>query len=267
MKPPPRPARKPTALAFADDYPDVGHRILLYGPGGVGKTTLADAAPGPIASFDFDRSLPILRLENTRALAGAGDWDDLRRILGGGGWDTIKTIVIDSGTKAESLALAWTLKNIPHEKGFRIRRLEDYGWGKGYQHVYEIWLKLLADLDAHALAGRNVILICHVCVADAPNPEGDNWDRYEPRLQLLKSGKADIRHATFEWADEVFFLGYDIDVKQRKGTGSGTRTIWPTELPHCMAKSRGTISAPVPISKGDADFWNFLTRKEADATT
>ncbi len=149
------------------------------------------------------------------------------------------------------------VKTIPHEKGNKVERIEDYGYGKGYQHVYDAFLTLLGDLDAHVRAGRNVVLICHDCTNSVPNPAGEDWLRYEPRLQSAGSGKASIRLRTREWADHMLFLGYDVDVKDGKGRGSGTRTIYPCELPHCMAKSR-TMAEPVPLVKFDTALWKKL---------
>jgi hypothetical protein len=90
-----------------------------------------------------------------------------------------------------------------------------------------------------------------------PNPLGEDWIRYEPRLQSPSSGKSSIRLRTREWADHVLFFGYDIDVKDGKGRGSGTRTVYPCELPHCMAKSR-TLADPMPLGKFDTTLWERL---------
>ncbi|MBP9034672.1 MAG: hypothetical protein KBG29_12305, partial [Pseudomonadales bacterium] len=105
----------------------------------------------------------------------------------------------------------------------------------------------------------HVILICHDCTNTVPNPHGEDWLRYEPRLQAPGSGKASIRLRVREWADHVLFLGYDIDVRDGKGTGSGTRTIYPSELPHCMAKSR-TMADPLPLAKFDPALWTHLLK-------
>ena len=66
-----------------------------------------------------------------------------------------------------------------------------------------------------------------------------------------------IRLRVREWADHVLFVGYDVAVKDGKGSGSGTRTVYPNELPHCMAKSR-TLSQPLPLAKFDLTLWNTL---------
>ena len=225
-----------------------GQRIVIYGPGGIGKTTLACTAPGPVAMGDLDGSLPILKPKlvglDVRVVSGLETWNNLRDAINAPGWDAIKTLVIDTITRAEELAGACTLATVPHEKGGLITRIEDYGYGKGYTHIYETFLPLLADLDRHCQAGRNVILVCHECTAPVPNPMGEDYIRYEPRLQSPTSGKASIRLRVREWADHLLFIGYDIDVKKAakdragKAKGSGTRTIYPCELPHCMAKSR-----------------------------
>ena len=221
-----------------------------------------------VAFFDLDDSLPRLRSQfdesgldvHVQPVDGTSTWQDIRDALHADGWDDIKTIVIDSATRAEELAVAHTIATVPHEKkDVLIRRIEDYGYGKGYQHVYDTFLTLLGDLDQHTRAGRHVILICHDCTNTVPNPSGDDWIRYEPRLQSPASGKASIRLRVREWADHVLFLGYDIDVQGGKGKGSGTRTIYPRELPHCMAKSR-TLSDTLALEKFDAELWDQLLK-------
>ena len=267
----PAPPRTPTGgrkVTFGSIHENAGHRVLLYGPGGIGKTTLASQAEGPVAFFDLDDSLPRLRsalgdsVANIRPVSGIEDWGDLRGTLQADGWDGIATIAIDSLTKAEELAVAETLANVPHEKGHRVQRLEDYGYGKGYQHVFDTFLPLLADLDRHCRAGRHVILICHDCTSNVPNPAGEDWLRYEPRLQSPKSGRASIRLRVREWADHVLFLGYDVDVTENgKGRGVGTRTLYPAELPHCMAKSRTCAEAmAVGTGQDGAVVWENVIR-------
>jgi hypothetical protein len=249
-------SRPPTksAVQFGKIAGAAGHRVVLYGPGGIGKTSLASLAPGPVVFFDLDESLPRLQsqLASKPLVVPCRTWWELREALAAPGWETVKTVVVDSLTRAEELAVAATLRDVPHEKGHRCERLEDYGFGKGYSHVFDTFLPLLLDLDAHARAGRNVVLICHDCTSNVPNPAGDDWLRYEPRLQAPASGKASIRLRVREWSDHVLFLGYDVAVdKEGKGKGCGTRTLYPGELPHCMAKSR-TMNEPVAVEAGGA---------------
>src|SRR5262245_49251093 len=188
-------------------------RTLLYGPGGIGKSSLSARAPGVIF-LDVEngtRELDVPRVEGIETFA------DLRACLQSSALDGFKTIVLDSVTKAEELAIAHTLATVPHEKGHLVKSLEAYGFGKGYQHVYDTFLLLLQDLDRQVRAGRNVILIAHDCTADVPNPVGEDFIRFEPHLQAPKSGKASIRNRVIQWADHVLFLGYDVVSEDGKG--------------------------------------------------
>lgn len=251
--PPAAPAGQTRApVRFGPPTRAAGHRTVLYGPGGIGKTTLASMAPGPVVFVDLDDSLGRLALPDVQCVPGVDTWQALRDVLASPGWDGVQTIVIDSLTKAEELAVQHTLNTVPHEKGHKCTNVEGYGYGKGYGYVFDVFLPLLTDLDTHCRSGRHVILICHDCATTCPNPQGEDWLRWEPRLQSPNSGKASIRLRVREWADHLLWYGYDVAVKDGKGTGSGTRTIYPAELPHCMAKSR-TIQDPVPSP--DASLW------------
>lgn len=258
---PPPPSAAPTqakgTVSFAKPRAASGQRIVLYGPGGIGKTSLALEAPGPVAFFDLDDSLSVLPAGVDAQIVQVGGWMDIRDALNASGWDAIKTIVIDSVTKAEEMALAHMLATLKTEKGRQANSVEDYGYGKGYSHLFETFLPLLADLEAHTRAGRNVVMICHDCATTCPNPMGEDWLRYEPRLQNPNSGKASIRLRVREWADHMLFYGYDVAVKDGKGQGSGTRTLYPVELPHCMAKSR-TLRVPLPVDQPEPTLWECV---------
>lgn len=253
--PPPPPTAAPrSAVQFQKPHTTAGHRVVLYGPGGIGKTTMAANAPGPVAFFDLDESLGRLSGLPDVSVAPCESWDELRGALQSEGWDGINTIVIDSATKAEEMAIAHTLEHTLQD-GKRSTSIEGYGYGKGYGYVFDTFLPLLGDLDRHARTGRNVVLICHDCTSTVPNPTGEDWLRYEPRLQSPNSGKASIRLRVREWADHVLFIGYDVAVsKDGKGSGSGTRTLYTAELPHCMAKSR-TTQETIPIGPDGAEVW------------
>lgn len=239
----------------------LAEKVVIYGPGGVGKTKLASllelAGVKPLI-LDIENGSAKL---NVHRIIDILTWDDLRQLLHDDAiWNGYGAVVIDSFTKAEELAAQWVIKNVAHEKGHSIKGIEDYGFGKGYVHIYETFLQLLGDLDAHARKGRHVICICHECVANAPNPSGDDWIRYEPRLQSPPSGKNSIRHRVKEWCEHLLYVGYDVIANaDGKGKGSGTRTIYPTEMPTHWAKSR-SLSDSIPYDDGSPELWNQLLR-------
>lgn len=236
------------------------HKVVIYGPGGVGKSELASLLrlvnidPLFLDVEDGSRFLDVARISPTPET-----WEEVRAVLHDAAMlEPFQAVVIDSATKLEELAVAWTLANVPHEKGHVVASIEAYGWGKGYTHVYETFLQVLGDLDAIARGGRHVILTAHDCTANVPNPAADDWIRYEPRLQAPPSGKGSIRHRLKEWTDHLLYIGFDVAVDgDGKAKGGGTRTIYPTEMPTHWAKSR-TLSEQVPYRQGDPAIWRKM---------
>lgn len=256
---------KPSPVTFGKIGVGAGDRIVLFGANGSGKTSLAAVAPGPVVFLDTDRSLPKLKqsfdesgLDLDLRTVNVKTWQDIRDALHAPGWDDIKTIVIDSATVAERWCIKHVIENVKHEKGNDIKGIEDYGYGKGFTHSYEEFSRFLADCESHTEAGRNVILIGHVCTNKAPNPQGEDYPRYEPRFQHSDSGKSSNRLAICEWADQVVSIIYDVDVKKDgKGKGTGTRAAYTYEQPFTIAKSR-TWQGIVPLIQFDHTLWNNL---------
>lgn len=235
---------------------------MIYGPGGVGKSSLAEALKQfgirPLV-LDIGSSTAFLDVERIGEAEGLRTWDDLRAALHDQSlWRDYGAVWLDDLTKAEELCSRWVIENVKTEKGHEAKGIEGYGFGKGFTHLYEAFLPLLGDLDAHVRAGRHVVCVAHDCTATVPNPHGDDWLRYEPRLQSPPSGKNSVRHRVKEWADHVIFIGYDVAVnEQGKGIGAGTRAIYPAERPTHMAKSR-SLSEPIVYEHGSAELWKQL---------
>lgn len=263
--PSPRLASPSSTRAFA---PTSGiqskyQRIVVYGPGGVGKSELCanlnQVGVKPLF-LDIGNGTSFLNVDRVSDIT---TWADLRAVLHEPNiWKGYGAVIIDDLTKAEELAAEWTLANVPKERkdGTKetVSSIEGYGWGKGLTHVYETFLLLLGDLDKHVREGRQVVCIAHECTANVPNPGGEDFIRYEPRLQSPASGKSSVRHRVKEWADHMLFIGFDLFVRENgKATGAGTRTIYPVEMPTHWAKSR-SLTQPIPYVKGSADIWKQL---------
>jgi len=276
--PPSRPAQAnqaPTTqsggvrFGFSEIVSQKAQRIAIYGTGGIGKSSLACLAArklGNVGYIDLEATLPNLKpnlqkwgvVQQVKPIRGVTDWDDLLECLAAPIWDDIGCLVIDTLTRVEEMALSWTLRNVKHEKGHTINRIEDYGFGKGYQHLYETFLSLFSHLDVHFTAGRSVILLCHEITSTVPNPTGEDYLRWEPRLQHPSSQKSSVRLKCKEWCDHLLYLGYDLFVDNNGvARGSGTRTIQVSEQPWCMAKSR-TLRKPIVFAEGDSQLWDSL---------
>ena len=106
------------------------------------------------------------------------------------------------------------------------------------------------------------LLICHDCTASVPNPKGEDYLRFEPRLQNPSSGKASVRLRVREWLDHLFYIGYDVECSKNdrgKAQGHGSRTIYPQEMPWCMAKSRG-LAEQTELVQFDTTLWKELLK-------
>lgn len=238
-------------------------RIVLFGTGGVGKSeAAANLEQVGIKPLFFDIESGTSHLDVSR-VRGVSDWMSLRSALHDESLIApFDAVVVDSGTKAEEWCGSWVVDNVPHDKpGRTISRIEDYGYGKGLSHIYETFLLLLQDLDAIVRRGKHVVVIAHDCVSKVPNPNGESFIRYEPRLQNPESGKNSIRLRIKEWCDHLLFIGYDVYSEDGKGVGSGTRTFYGSERPAWMAKSRPAFDSLV-YQRGSADIWKLIFGKE-----
>jgi len=189
-------------------------------------------------------------------------WEDLRAVLHNKElFKGYGAVVIDDMTKAEEMAADWVVRNVKHEKKDKqINGLEDYGFGKGCGHLYDEFIKIFGDLDSLVRADLHTVCIAHECTERVPNPAGEDWIQYQPRLQSPKSGKDSIRHRIKEWCDHMLFIGYDTFVDESgKGVGAGTRTIYTAEMPTWLAKSR-LINESIPYAKGDAKVWELILK-------
>ena len=253
---------QPKTFGVSSGLVQTGQRIGIYGPGGIGKTTLAASlGAGSIKPvfIDFDkgsRNLDVSRVD------GIDTWKDMTDALVQPSiWEPYGAIVLDSVTRGEGFGVVETLASVKTEKGGTAKRIEQYGYGKGYQYLYETFIELFDLLDLHTAAGRHVVLIAHECTTTVPNPNGEDFLQYQPRLQSPSSGKASIRHHMKEWLDHLFFIGYDVATDEGKGKGSGTRTIYPTERPTHWAKSR-SLRKEIVFKEGSIELWKQLFGKK-----
>lgn len=235
-------------------------KVCVYGTGGIGKSELAANISQlglKVLFVDADNGSAEL---DVHRVEGIDNFHDLRGLCHSDLPNQFDVVVFDTLTKIQEWSEAWTIANIKHEKGHAVDSLEGYGFGKGIVHAYETFLTFIGDMDALVRRGKHVITVAHECTSNVPNPAGDDWIRFEPRLQSPASGKSSIRHRVKEWVDHLLYVGYDVMTKGGKGTGSGTRAIYCQELPTFWAKSR-SLSETVVYKRGSSDLWQKLLER------
>ena len=225
-------------------------RIVIYGPEGIGKTTLASQFPDPlfIDTENGSAHLDVRRIEYIPS------WGELLAYLGEivATPGLCKTVVIDTADWAEKLLMKYLLTK--HQK----KGIEDFGYGKGYVYLAEEWQTLLQCLDVIVGRGIHVVMTAHATMRKIEQPEETGaYDHRE--LKLTKK----IAPITKEWADMLLFMNYKVTVMTAesgtKKASGGKRVIYTAHHPCWDAKNRVGLPEEIP-----ADYKEIAAHISAD---
>lgn len=219
-------------------------RVLVYGPEGVGKSSLAAATPSPLfIGEDGVNHLDAARLP-------VESWAQLRGAIGALAVEQheYKTFVLDTVDWAEPLN--WDFICARDKE----KSVESYGYGKGYSAALDEWRVLLADLERlQRERGLNVMLLGHCQQKTYKNPEGPDFDRYELKLNLKAGGLLK------EWCDAVLFANHeqyaktDERTKRVRGVSTGARWLHTERTAAYDAKNRFSFPEALPLSWPDVE--------------
>jgi hypothetical protein len=208
-------------------------KVLIYGPEGVGKSTLASKFPRPLF---IDTEGSTKHLDVTRTIAPTS-WAMLReQVL----WvkthtDDFRTLVIDTADWAEKLCIQYVCDT---KDGGGKSGLEDFGYGKGYTYLAEEFGRLLNALSEIIEAGIHVVFTAHAAIKQTELPE--ETGKYEFWTLKLERKTAPLLK---EWADLILFANYrtiveqDPKTKTNKARG-GQRYMYSTHRTTWDAKNR-----------------------------
>jgi hypothetical protein len=212
-------------------------KILLYGPEGIGKTTLASQFPRPLF-LDTERGTSEYALERI----DIHTWPDLEKAFGfltrsEHGYRTVILDTIDS-------ALPMLTEKICSEHG--MSALADFGFGKGYALLSDRLSSLLDQCNQLVDRGIHVLFLAHSQVKHIEQPDlPEGYDKYELRLPERVAGLFKTR------ADAVFFGNFRVTLVEEKGRhralGGRERVLYATHSPTHDAKNRCGIPERVPF--------------------
>ncbi len=253
------PAKKFTVEAW--DAAQEGEKILLYADTGMGKTTLSALSPNPVflGLDEGGRKIkhPVTG-EPLRVVEGIETYQDVRDVLQQTTiFNDSDTVVIDTVTILQDLAIPHMLATIPKEKGDKAKNIVAYGYNKGYQHLYDLMKFILQDCDRLIHHGKNVILVAQATPNRVSNPGGEDYLRDGPRLY---AGKPSVEALYCEWADHILRIDYqNVWAEDKKAKGDTTRIIYTKPEVYFRAKSR-TIDEPIIsfADKTDSSIWKFM---------
>lgn len=245
---PPKPSRM-TLSSLVKGKLDQPLRVLLYGQEGVGKSTFAASAPAPIflGAEDGTAQLDVVRFPTPES------WNEVLEAVATltNEQHKFQTLVVDTLDWVEPLLWAHMIRRDRNPKN-DLKTIEDYGYGKGYNAALDDWRVLLAALERLRKAkGMHVVLLAHSWIKSFKNPEGDDFDRYELKLNAKAAG------LWKEWADDVLFARFEIlahkDTQTRRvrGVSTGARLIHTERTAAYDAKNRHSLPEELPLAWAD----------------
>ncbi|MDR2054489.1 MAG: ATP-binding protein [Desulfovibrio sp.] len=231
-------------------------KAVVYGLPGIGKTSFAATFESPILLRTEDGASALSIPTFPKVCASFADVRDAMNALLKERHD-YRTLIIDSLDWLEPLM--WETVCLTNGKA----SIEDFGYGKGYVILDDLWRKFQFGLDMlRQKRGMHVICIGHADARQIDPPDSDPYQSYS--LKLHKRASA----LWVEWAEMVLFLAYKVRVTagkdglgKNKAHGSGDRVIYTTERPAYKAKTRWPLPDEIYIGKdvAYADFHRELS--------
>jgi hypothetical protein len=234
-------------------------RFVIYGPEGVGKSTLAAASPNPIWLDIEDGSsrLNVARYQFRDDASGhvPNNYAEVISAIDDLGMNDhpFETLVIDTADRLESLIWKFMMERD------KKTSIEDYGFGKGFNLAVDEWRALCVRLDRlRSVRRMSVILLAHAQIRTFKNPDGEDYDRYNLRINEKAGGFLK------EWSDVAGFACFEEGAAKQigdkngrpKGFSTGRRLLKVARTAAFDAKSR--IDLPAEVEMDLANPWGPL---------
>jgi hypothetical protein len=227
-----------TGLPLITGKVEKPQRVVIYGPEGIGKSTLAAAFPEPVF---LDTEGGTIHLNITR-FAQPDNWDGILGLIVqlGQSEHNFQTLVIDTVDWLERLLIEHICRKA-HKDG-----IEDFGYGKGYTYLSEEFSRFLQSLEPLRNRGMHLVMVAHSTIRKFEQPDAAGaYDRYE--LKLSKQCAPLLK----EWCDLLLFVNYFTKVTEtdgrKKAVGGKERRIYSAHCAAFDAKNRHGLDDVLPM--------------------
>lgn len=239
-------------------------RFLVYGDGGLGKTSWAAYSRNPIFAMSRGETgletlinsgqispTPSISLEKWEESEQFVDWLLNERHDYG-------TLVFDAINGFEHMLYEYVCK-------------KDYGgvwtggkdsfmsWYQGHRHATTYWSAFFDKLDElRKKRNMSIILLCHQQVTNYDNPEGADYHRIIPDMYK------DQYHLVKKWCDAVLHFSFLTETKEDsrgkvKGLGGQSRVCYTERKAAFDAKNRYGLPSMFSLGDSAQEGWsNFV---------
>lgn len=236
-----------------DDNPPC---VLVYGPEGVGKTSLASEAIRPVF-FRIERGMPKgVRQPGWNISSYSKLMDGISTLYTDD--HDFGTLAIDNLTDLER-KVVWPETCLRGDEKGAWRDIEAPGFGKGYAMAMALWEELFEGLDGLRGRGMSIILIGHSLVKEFKDPENQTHNVYDIALQ--DSQKVSAARYVKQKSDAVFLIKKDVSVEKEDpnnkfnkrviAKGGQARWIYTEGRPAFAAKNRYGMPEKIPYRRGE----------------